>query len=176
MQYSRSIPRQATSSTRSSVSATGRSPSPNSSNLLSFNENEVLMAEHGILISSCRCFFVMRRKYLIQFCCACCRLSSRLLFAILLYVSIVKHFKRFLVFIYICLIFFEPLILFYKYRWCGIWHVDIVCSLQMEGIPSKVRTLKMNLMLGKLYRISRNIRSAAVCYKECLRYNISSTT
>ena len=42
--------------------------------------------------------------------------------------------------------------------------------LQMEGIPSKVRSLKMNLMLGKLYRISRNIRAAAICYKECLRY------
>ncbi|OEL14052.1 Anaphase-promoting complex subunit 7 [Dichanthelium oligosanthes] len=40
---------------------------------------------------------------------------------------------------------------------------------EMEGIPSKVRTLKMNLMLGKLYRISRNSRSAVVCYKECLR-------
>jgi anaphase-promoting complex subunit 7 len=39
----------------------------------------------------------------------------------------------------------------------------------MEGIPSKARTLKMNLMLGKLYRISRNNRAAAVCYKECLR-------
>ncbi|GJM94610.1 hypothetical protein PR202_ga11272 [Eleusine coracana subsp. coracana] len=41
MLCSRSIPKQAASNTRSSVSTTGRSPSPNSSNLLSFNENEV---------------------------------------------------------------------------------------------------------------------------------------
>ncbi|KAM3407302.1 hypothetical protein ACQJBY_001000 [Aegilops geniculata] len=40
---------------------------------------------------------------------------------------------------------------------------------EMEGIPSKMRNLKMNLMLGKLYRISRNNRAAAICYKECLR-------
>lgn len=48
-----------------------------------------------------------------------------------------------------------------------------ICFIQMEGIPSKVRTLKMNMMLGKLYRISRNSRTAVVCYKECLRYDIS---
>ncbi|KAJ1261629.1 hypothetical protein BS78_09G045200 [Paspalum vaginatum] len=100
MQYSRNIPRQATSSTRSSVSATGRSPSPNSSNLLSFNENEV--------------------KFKIALC----------------HSALCEHREA---------------------------------LQEMEGIPSKVRTLKMNLMLGKLYRISRNIRSAVVCYKECLR-------
>ncbi|KAG0516974.1 hypothetical protein BDA96_09G047900 [Sorghum bicolor] len=100
MQYSRSIPRQATSSTRSSVSATGRSPSPNSSNLLSFNENEV--------------------KFKIALC----------------HSALCEHREAL--------------------------H-------EMEGIPSKVRTLKMNMMLGKLYRISRNSRTAAVCYKECLR-------
>ncbi|XP_066364588.1 anaphase-promoting complex subunit 7-like isoform X3 [Miscanthus floridulus] len=100
MQYSRSIPRQATSNTRSSVSATGRSPSPNSSNLLSFNENEV--------------------KFKIALC------HSAL----------------------------------YEHR---------EALHEMEGIPSKVRTLKMNMMLGKLYRISKNSRTAAVCYKECLR-------
>lgn len=49
-----------------------------------------------------------------------------------------------------------------------------ICFLQMEGIPSKVRTLKMNMMLGKLYRISKNSRAAAVCYKECLRYGITN--
>lgn len=71
MQYSRSIPRQATSNTRSSVSATGRSPSPNSSNLLSFNENEVWMAEHGALVFSLLIsIYVTASKYLIQFCCA----------------------------------------------------------------------------------------------------------
>ncbi|KAL6608215.1 hypothetical protein ACP70R_041278 [Stipagrostis hirtigluma subsp. patula] len=100
MQYSRSIPRQAISNTRSSVSTTGRSPSPNSSNLLSFKENEV--------------------KFKIALCHSALR-----------------------------------------------EHREAVQ--EMEGIPSKVRTLKMNLMLGKLYRISRNNRSAAVCYKECLR-------
>lgn len=40
---------------------------------------------------------------------------------------------------------------------------------QMEGIPSKARTLRMNLTMGKLYRISRNNRAASTCYKECLR-------
>ncbi|CAN6326698.1 unnamed protein product [Urochloa humidicola] len=100
IQYSRSIPRQATSNIRSSVSATGRSPSPNSSNLLSFNENEV--------------------KFKIALC----------------HSALCEHREA---------------------------------LQEMEGIPSKVRTLKMNLMLGKLYRISRNTRSAAVCYKECLR-------
>ncbi|TVU17813.1 hypothetical protein EJB05_33870 [Eragrostis curvula] len=97
MQYSRSIPRQAASNTRST---TGRSPSPNSSNLLSFNENEV--------------------KFKIALC----------------HSALCEHREA---------------------------------LQEMEGIPSKVRTLKMNLMLGKLYRISRNSRSAAVCYKECLR-------
>jgi hypothetical protein len=32
----------------------------------------------------------------------------------------------------------------------------------------------MNLMLGKLYQILTNNHSAVVCYKECLRYDISS--
>ncbi|CAD5172316.1 unnamed protein product [Musa acuminata subsp. malaccensis] len=41
--------------------------------------------------------------------------------------------------------------------------------LQMEGIPPKARTLRMNLTLGKLYRISRHNRSAIACYKDCLR-------
>ncbi|KAK3140718.1 hypothetical protein QOZ80_5AG0404820 [Eleusine coracana subsp. coracana] len=100
MLCSRSIPKQAASNTRSSVSTTGRSPSPNSSNLLSFNENEVKFK-----IALCHSALCEHREALIE----------------------------------------------------------------MEGIPSKVRTLKMNLMLGKLYRISRNTRSAAVCYKECLR-------
>ncbi|XP_062230761.1 anaphase-promoting complex subunit 7-like [Phragmites australis] len=100
MQYSRSIPRQATSNSRSSVSTTGRSPSPNSLNLSSFNENEV--------------------KFKIVLCHSALREHREAL-------------------------------------------------QEMEGIPSKVRTLQMNLMLGKLYRIARNNRSATVCYKECLR-------
>ncbi|OVA04341.1 Tetratricopeptide TPR-1 [Macleaya cordata] len=41
---------------------------------------------------------------------------------------------------------------------------------EMEGIPSKARTLRMNLTMGKLYRHSRHNRSAISCYKECLRH------
>ncbi|XP_042472757.1 anaphase-promoting complex subunit 7-like [Zingiber officinale] len=40
---------------------------------------------------------------------------------------------------------------------------------EIEGIPPKARTLRMNLTLGKLYRISRHNRSAIACYKDCLR-------
>uniref|UniRef100_A0A452Y079 Anaphase-promoting complex subunit 7 n=1 Tax=Aegilops tauschii subsp. strangulata TaxID=200361 RepID=A0A452Y079_AEGTS len=100
MQCSKSIPRQATSTARISISTTGRSPSPNSSNVMPFNENEV--------------------KSKIAIC------HSAL----------------------------------HEYR---------EALQEMEGIPSKMRNLKMNLMLGKLYRISRNNRAAAICYKECLR-------
>ncbi|XP_019179757.1 PREDICTED: anaphase-promoting complex subunit 7 [Ipomoea nil] len=42
--------------------------------------------------------------------------------------------------------------------------------LEMEGIPSKVRNLQMNLMMGKLYRNSRHTRASVTCYKECLRH------
>ncbi|KAI3854796.1 hypothetical protein MKW92_043944 [Papaver armeniacum] len=41
---------------------------------------------------------------------------------------------------------------------------------EMEGIPSKARTLRMNLTLAKLYRYSRHNRAAISCYKECLRH------
>jgi len=51
----------------------------------------------------------------------------------------------------------------------------VVCvTSQMEGIPSKARNLPMNLLLGKLYRISRHSRAAVAIYKECLRF-VSST-
>ncbi|KAF4355218.1 hypothetical protein F8388_012993 [Cannabis sativa] len=40
---------------------------------------------------------------------------------------------------------------------------------EMEQI-SKGRNLQMNLLMGKLYRYSRNNRSAITCYKECLRF------
>ena len=49
----------------------------------------------------------------------------------------------------------------------------ITCTLQMEGIPGKARNLQMNLLMGKLYRISRHIRPAISCYKECLRFDKS---
>ncbi|KAK7245695.1 hypothetical protein RIF29_40544 [Crotalaria pallida] len=41
---------------------------------------------------------------------------------------------------------------------------------EMEGIPSKARNLTMNMLLGKLYRISRHSRAAVTIYKECLRH------
>ncbi|KAJ4836185.1 hypothetical protein Tsubulata_013719 [Turnera subulata] len=40
---------------------------------------------------------------------------------------------------------------------------------EMEGIPSKARTLQMSLLMAKLYRNSRHNRFAVACYKECLR-------
>lgn len=54
--------------------------------------------------------------------------------------------------------------------------IRVTFSLQMEGIPSKARNLPMNLLLGRLYRISRHSRAAVAIYKECLRFvNISYT-
>ncbi|KAF6176689.1 hypothetical protein GIB67_034551 [Kingdonia uniflora] len=41
---------------------------------------------------------------------------------------------------------------------------------EMEGIPSKARTLRMNLTMGKLYRQAKNGRAAIPCYKDCLRH------
>ncbi|CAN1164469.1 Anaphase-promoting complex subunit 7 [Linum perenne] len=41
---------------------------------------------------------------------------------------------------------------------------------EMEGIPSKARTLQMSLLLAKLFRHSRHNRYAVACYKECLRH------
>lgn len=55
--------------------------------------------------------------------------------------------------------------------------IRVTFSLQMEGIPSKARNLPMNLLLGRLYRISRHSRAAVAIYKECLRFvNISYTS
>ncbi|WJX74020.1 hypothetical protein P8452_57734 [Trifolium repens] len=39
----------------------------------------------------------------------------------------------------------------------------------MKGIPSKAKNLPMNLLLGKLYRISHG-RAVVAIYKECLRH------
>jgi len=140
MQYSRSIPRQATSSTRSSVSATGRSPSPNSSNLLSFNENEVWMAEHGTLVFSCWYLFtsqlastsfsfvvMLQVKFKIALChSALCEHREAL------------HEVTFF-FVYLCLIFiFNLIILFYEYRWCdSILSVDGRYSFESENIKNE---------------------------------------
>ncbi|CAN6469401.1 unnamed protein product [Victoria cruziana] len=41
---------------------------------------------------------------------------------------------------------------------------------EMEGIPTKARTLRMNLTMGKLYRVTRHNRAAISSYKECLRH------
>lgn len=41
---------------------------------------------------------------------------------------------------------------------------------EMDNIPSKSRNLPMNLLMGKLYRFSRQNRSAISCFKECLRH------
>ncbi|KAL8105287.1 anaphase-promoting complex subunit 7 isoform X3 [Apium graveolens] len=41
---------------------------------------------------------------------------------------------------------------------------------EMEGIPSKARNLQMNLLMGKLYRHSRQTRPSISCYRECLRH------
>eukprot|EP00249_Psilotum_nudum_P016243 c25742_g1_i1 orf=635-1945(+) len=41
--------------------------------------------------------------------------------------------------------------------------------LQMEGIPSKARTLRINLTLARLYRVTGYDRAAIVAYRECLR-------
>ncbi|CAA6663460.1 unnamed protein product [Spirodela intermedia] len=40
---------------------------------------------------------------------------------------------------------------------------------EMDGIPSKARTLRMNLVLGKLLRISRHNRASIACYRDCIR-------
>ncbi|KAL3675041.1 hypothetical protein R1sor_024989 [Riccia sorocarpa] len=40
---------------------------------------------------------------------------------------------------------------------------------EMEGIPQKVRTLKINLTVAKLYRITGYDRAATSAYRECLR-------
>uniref|UniRef100_A0A7N0TKA7 Anaphase-promoting complex subunit 7 n=2 Tax=Kalanchoe fedtschenkoi TaxID=63787 RepID=A0A7N0TKA7_KALFE len=42
--------------------------------------------------------------------------------------------------------------------------------IEMEGIPAKARNLQMNLLLGRLYRITKHNRSAIACYKDCLRH------
>ncbi|XP_050220348.1 anaphase-promoting complex subunit 7 isoform X2 [Mercurialis annua] len=41
---------------------------------------------------------------------------------------------------------------------------------EMDGIPSKARTLQMSLLMAKLYRNSRHNRFAIACYKDCLRH------
>ncbi|KAK6913799.1 hypothetical protein RJ641_021120 [Dillenia turbinata] len=40
---------------------------------------------------------------------------------------------------------------------------------EMEGIPTKARTMEMNLLMGKLYRVSKYNRGSISCYRECLR-------
>lgn len=65
-------------------------------------------------------------------------------------------------------------ILYYNLDLLSIFHsLRVICvtfSLQMEGIPNKARNLAMNLLLGKLYRVSRHSRAAVAIYKECIRF------
>ncbi|XP_048136119.1 anaphase-promoting complex subunit 7 isoform X2 [Rhodamnia argentea] len=100
LQYHRSIPKQTSASSRSSLSTSNRSSSPNSFNVSAVNENEV------------------------KFKIASCHSSL---------------------------------------------NENKAALLELEGIPSKARTLQMNLLMGKLYRNSRNSRAAIACYRECLR-------
>ncbi|XP_077232624.1 anaphase-promoting complex subunit 7-like isoform X3 [Tasmannia lanceolata] len=49
-------------------------------------------------------------------------------------------------------------------------NISAINENEMEGIPAKARTLRMNLMMGRLCRISRHNRVAIACYKDCLRH------
>ncbi|KAF8387893.1 hypothetical protein HHK36_026555 [Tetracentron sinense] len=101
LQHYKIIPKQNTTASRSSLSTSNRSSSPNSVNISAINENEVKFK-----IALCHCALSENRAALVE----------------------------------------------------------------MEGIPSKTRTLHMNLTMGKLYRNSRHNRAAIACYKECLRH------
>ncbi|XP_020113752.1 anaphase-promoting complex subunit 7 isoform X2 [Ananas comosus] len=101
LQHCKSIPRQATSNSRNSLSTSSRSSSPNSLSVSTINDNEVKFK-----ITLCHCSLNEHRAALVE----------------------------------------------------------------MEGIPLKARTLRMNLTLGKLYRVSRNNRASIACYKDCLRH------
>lgn len=100
LQLCKIIPKQ-TSVSKSSLSTTTRSSSPNNMNISSINENEVKFK-----ITLCHCALYENRAALAE----------------------------------------------------------------IEGIPQKARTLRMNLTIGKLYRISRHNRAAVSCYKDCLRH------
>nr|CAD1843506.1 unnamed protein product [Ananas comosus var. bracteatus] len=101
LQHCKSIPRQATSNSRNSLSTSSRSSSPNSLSVSTINDNEVKFK-----ITLCHCSLNEHRAALVE----------------------------------------------------------------MEGIPLKARTLRMNLTLGKLYRVYRNNRASIACYKDCLRH------
>lgn len=58
----------------------------------------------------------------------------------------------------------------YKIGLCHLAVHDARSALsEMEGIPSKARTLRINLTLARVYRITGYERAAITCYKECLR-------
>ncbi|KAL2642311.1 hypothetical protein R1flu_009898 [Riccia fluitans] len=58
----------------------------------------------------------------------------------------------------------------YKIGLCHLAVNDTRAALsEMEGIPQKVRTLKTNLTLAKLYRITGYDRAATSAFRECLR-------
>lgn len=58
----------------------------------------------------------------------------------------------------------------YKIALCHLAVNDSRSALsEMEGIPSKARTLHINLTLARLYRVTGYERAAIAFYKECLR-------
>lgn len=58
----------------------------------------------------------------------------------------------------------------YKIGLCHLSLHDARAALsEMEGIPSKARTLRINLTLARLYRITGYERAAIAFYKDCLR-------
>ncbi|XP_077239063.1 anaphase-promoting complex subunit 7-like isoform X1 [Tasmannia lanceolata] len=101
LQHCKIIPKQNTINSRSSLSTSNRSSSPNSLNISAINENEVKFK-----ITLCHCALSENRAALAE----------------------------------------------------------------MEGIPAKARTLRMNLTMGRLCCISRHNRVAIACYKDCLRH------
>jgi hypothetical protein len=50
------------------------------------------------------------------------------------------------------------------------WQECLALILQIEGIPSKAKTLRINMTLAKLYRMTGYDRAATAAYKECLRF------
>ncbi|XP_024528847.1 anaphase-promoting complex subunit 7 [Selaginella moellendorffii] len=58
----------------------------------------------------------------------------------------------------------------YKIALCHMGLRDTRSALtEMEAIPSKARTLRINLTLAKLYRVTGYDRAAVASYRECLR-------
>lgn len=60
----------------------------------------------------------------------------------------------------------------YKIGLCHLAVQDVRAALaEMEGIPPRARTLRINLVLAKLYRMTGYERASIASYRECLRQN-----